>query len=595
VVVFEIEVEIIMSRNKRRMKKPLALFTDFKYCILMDSRLRPWSESSNVQHLNEIKPLLLHKYKITTNKETAFFTPTLDHLGSPWDMADMGKAVSRIITGIQKGERIMIFGDFDADGIMSTAQLYDGLRKMGAKVSYRIPDRMKDSHGLKKYIIDDISEAKVKLIITCDCGINDHEEVSHAKELGIDVIITDHHMPDKSREPKNAYAIINPHQERCQYPYKDLSGSVVAFKLICALAEKGLPDADAIREFILPYFELATIGLISDCMPLTGENRTFAQFGLGLLQNSNWEGLRRIFAKNNLDAGQIDEQTIGFTVAPLLNAASRLSHAHLAVRLFTSDQNKIGQYLKDLESLNDHRKLLTQTYMEQAQTMIVEDSPCQILVHKGWHPGILGLIAGRITEQLQVPVIAVTYDEKSGDNPIAGASCRAPEGYNLAEALVSVGDHMLNHGGHEGAAGFRCNASELIQIEEKLQKYWKESTAEKSPISITGTLNPDLLTPDFAIALRPYKPFGMGMDTPIWRINKGIVTEVRMVGKNKNHAQIFVQLGTKTHKMMYFFAAEKAKKIQVRKPYNMLIEISDQWWKGEHQLSIKIVDIRKAR
>ena len=253
--------------------------------------LSDWSQAPYIEDFEALLKRLIEVYDITDLAiQTHFISPSLETLHDPDRMRGMGRACERIIEAIEKEERVMVYGDFDADGITSTVILVHGLQQLGAQVSYRIPDREADSHGLKNYLLDEIAQTGTKLVITCDCGINDHAEVAHGAGLGMDIIITDHHDADPAQFPKAAVAVLNPREPTCEYPEKNLAGAGVAFKVISALASRRLEAADIVL-FLPPYLEICAIGLIADCMELQGENRVLVKYGLEMMKQTYWEGV----------------------------------------------------------------------------------------------------------------------------------------------------------------------------------------------------------------------------------------------------------------------------------------------------------------
>jgi len=427
-----------------------------------------WDEAPEISNFAELKEIILKNRGLKTAREIdSFFAPKLSELHDPFLFSQMRIAVDRIFFAIKNKERIMIFGDFDADGITATTILTVGLRELGAEVSYRIPNRNCDSHGLKMSFIDEFKINNVGLIITCDCGTNNFAEITHAKNLGIDTIVTDHHESDLSRFPKDAIACINPKIAGETYPERELSGSAIAFKLISACASEVFPTAE-VTVFLEKFLEIAAIGIVADCVDLLGENRTLAKFGLQNLTKTKWSGLKKLLDRADIDSRNISAETIGFTIGPRINAASRIGDVYVASELFCGDEARHFDRIEHLEELNSRRQKLTEDAVNKAKSQVREEAPAQFFYHKDWIPGVLGLLCSRYVSVFDKPVIAMTIREDG----LLTASCRASEGYSIIEALNANADLFQQFGGHDGAAGF---LADMISNRDSLRIFFKTS------------------------------------------------------------------------------------------------------------------------
>lgn len=514
-------------------------------------------------------------------KKIRGFFPETESI-DPFEMHDMDIACTRIYQAIEHKERIMVFGDFDADGITATVILVHALQRLGAKVSYRIPDRVKDSHGLKNHLIDEIAENKVDLIVTCDCGINDNISVKHAVSLGIDVIITDHHTPDKNRFPSDAVAVVNPKLSP-DFPDQDLSGSAVALKLIEALIrEKKSAD------FLFPYYEMAAIGTVADCVSLTGENRRIVKTGLSYMKNSAWSGLQFLLESNRVAPENINAQTIGFTIAPRINAASRIGDCFVAVQLFLGKESDHARRVEYLENLNNERKVLTTEGVEMAAVQIQGDKNCQVLFHEHWEPGILGLIASRYCEQLGQPIIASTLN-----NGKLSASCRAPQGVCMVSGLKKSADFFLGFGGHAGAAGFVAKPDQLDSIRESLQTHFSKYEMPTPEVEIDAWIDVNLLDKKSADFLETLAPFGEGNPKPIFGMKDFGVSSIETLGSSGQHFKIYGKHCDKSIEILAFFAEGYIDNIRSEDTVDILIEFSQKYWRGQSQFEYKLVDIKK--
>lgn len=519
---------------------------------------------------------LLDWYEINTSEQRRFFDPLTEDLHSPWLMSGMTDATTRIQTAILNQEKIMVYGDFDTDGITSTAILVHGLKQLGAQVSWRIPDREKDSHGLKDSLIDEITLTGTQLLITCDCGINDQTQVQHAEDLGINVIITDHHEPDPNRFPSTAIAVINPHLNQCQYPEKNLSGAGVAYKLIQALAEKHFTSSQTQNSWLKRYLELATIGMIADCMPLTGEVRTLCQQGLNQLNQTRWPALKQFFTELNLE--HIDEDTIGFQIAPRLNAASRLGNVIHAVQLFTSEQDHTSR-LNYLNQLNLQRRAKTQTYKAEAENQIIPNQGFQLILGDTWEIGILGLIASHLSDQYQVPVMVGRADNQNRIH----FSARAPQGLNLIQGLNQLPPEIfIEKGGHEGAAGFKIKAKNYPALEKALRALWPTPQTLPPKHQIFAKLDISDLSADLWQSLEPFAPFGIGHQRPVLQIPNPNHWET--MGSEHQHVRTKITLpSNQTVTIVGFFTTPE------ELPTDILVTPNYNLWRGQKQLQLQIV------
>ena len=340
-------------------------------------------------------------------QQEEFLHPETMTLADPFLMKDMEKALVRINQALDQQERIMIFGDYDVDGVTATAILYKLLTDLGGQVTYRLPHRLEDGYGLSKKAVEEASQLGVKLLITVDCGISCAAEVELANELGVEVIVTDHHqLPEKL--PDAAIAIVHPLQPECRYPFKELTGAGVAYRLASALISRHFaieeqPKVEA------KFRDLAMLGTIADCMPLISENRAIVYQGLQQLQKTEWPGLGALkslcFPKNT---GHLDSMNIGYTIAPRLNAAGRIDTPYFALQTILSEKTKAGQFARKLEEINIKRKEVTEQIYREAEQQIQSQLNSQMVLiakSKGWHPGVVGLVAGRLAEKYSLPVM----------------------------------------------------------------------------------------------------------------------------------------------------------------------------------------------
>lgn len=525
--------------------------------------------------------------KITDDVEQ-FLNPKKTDLASPWLLRDMEAAVDRIIQAIEETERIIIYGDFDTDGITSTVILVRGLEQLGAKISYRIPNRERDGHGLKDYLIAPLVAKDVQLLITCDCGVNDAYEVTFATEQGIDVIVTDHHNSRAENFPHAAVAVVNP-QVSPDFPDKHLSGSAVAFFVLKAVVERLSGGGIDIEKFLAPYYEMATLGIIADCVPLVGQNRIIAKHGLKHMRNTQWSGLQTLFEATNTTPESIDEQTVGFAIAPRLNAASRVGNVMQAVQLFLGPDEEHLRRFAHLDALNNKRKALTHSSVETGRTQINNTSRYQLLLDETWKPGILGLVASRFTETMGHPVIACTRNEKG----LIACSCRAPKNYCMISALNSCAELFEVFGGHSGAAGFQVDPTKLERLKTELTKHFSQTTPPPLSLNVDTWLEPDQITTGLLQTLQHLKPFGVGHDEPVFGIRNSEIIECKLLGANQNHARISFKTSnnSKPFTVMAFFADHFIPYLDSGEKFHLACKIKEEWFRGQKQLKWHLVDM----
>ncbi|USN58414.1 MAG: DHH family phosphoesterase [Candidatus Peribacteria bacterium] len=355
-------------------------------------------------------------------------------LYDPYLLTGMHEAVDRIKQAKEQGEKIMIFGDYDVDGVTSTSILMHFFKTVGIPASYRLPHRVHDGYGLKKYFIDEIADLGVTLIITVDCGTRDIEVIQYAKSKGVDVIVTDHHAVPEII-PTEAVAIINPKREDCHYPSKNLAGAGVAFKLMSALAKEMLP-ADKYLEYIGESIDIAAIGTVADCMSLTGENRIIVTEGLKQLKRTRSRGIRALIEDKIHE--DLDSDVFGFVIGPRLNAAGRMDTPYKAVNLILNNSETLEETLRDIEELNEKRKMMTKQFVEQALESVSREDNILFYESAEIEHGIIGIVAGRLTEQFYRPAIVLIDD---GEKLVA--SCRSPEFFSIVELLEKHRDFFV--------------------------------------------------------------------------------------------------------------------------------------------------------
>ena len=495
---------------------------------------------------------LLYSRGVKTDEEIhEFLNPLEVKLTHPKAFLDMEKAVERISSAISNNEKIVIYGDFDADGVTSTSLLYKTLTFLGANVSYFIPDREKEGHGFDtKALVKLMTALKPKLIISVDCGISDVEPVSFIKSFKIDVIITDHHeapevLPD-------AFAIINPKAPNALDEYlsakqinslASLAGVGVAFKLAQALLEKYNR-----LEFIPEILPFVAVGTVADVVPLVGENRYFVTKGIELIKSGNHYGLKRLLeaAGCSLDKG-LTAETIAFVVAPRINASGRLDTVEEAIKLLISDNHQeIEMAIVNLNEFNKVRQTLCQEVFAQADDMVQREgnrNPAIVLFNSKWHVGIIGIVASKLVEKYYKPVFLMTYSEETKQ---IKCSARSIEGVHLYEVISAIGDMLDGFGGHSLAAGlsFSPDKTPFKSVKEQLNRIVKEVTNGKvlKPfINIDLELEPEDISVNLVEELSKLEPYGASNPSPVFVLNNCTLMQKKLMGDNKNHLRLVVQ------------------------------------------------------
>lgn len=498
----------------------------------------------------EIPPIIariLANRGIRTKEEARkFFNPEWDDLYDPFLMKGMEKAVDRIVRALDH-ERMFVFGDYDVDGITGVSMLYLFLKEQGAEVTFYIPDRIQEGYGLSEIGVREAERKGATLMITVDCGITATHEVNLANQLGIDVIVTDHH--EQGQNLPNALAILNPKQEGCPYPFKELAGVGVTFKLIQGLCQRlGLNE-----EYTQQYLDLVALGSSADIVPLLDENRILVKFGLEKLNRLERPGIRALAEISGLLGKPISTGQVVFVLAPRINAVGRLGDAERAVHLLITDSEERARIIAHIhESENRNRKTLDEDTFLEAKEMI-EQMPWQsfralVLSKQGWHPGIIGIVASRIVEQYNRPTILIALDEDIGKG-----SARSISSFDIHAGLKACETHLLGFGGHKYAAGLVIHAKEVDRFREAFQKVAEEWIREEDLLPrlwIDAEIALPEITDRFVRLLNSFSPFGPQNMRPVFLARHlQVVGTPRVVGKNhlkfkvRQNGQVFDAIG----------------------------------------------------
>lgn len=519
-----------------------------------------------------------------------FFRPSLDHLHDPWLMKDMRKAVDRINTAFSNNEKILVFGDYDVDGTTSVATLYQFLKQLSPNIDYYIPHRYKEGYGVSKIGIDFAKENGFDLIISVDCGIKSTELIAYAKELGMDFIICDHHLPDAMLPP--AVAILNAKQIDCTYPYKELCGCGVVFKLVSALAqEHNLP-----AESYLQYLDLVATAIAADIVPITDENRTLAFFGVQKVNENPSPGLKALMELAK-QTGPMRITNLVFAVAPRINAAGRMDDAKKAVQLFIEhDYDKALTLGSILQQDNLDRREADTTITEEALEQIEQDplhstKKSSVVFQSHWHKGVVGIVASRLIEKHYKPTIVLT---QSGE--VITGSARSVNGFNLYEALHACREHLLGYGGHFAAAGMTMAIDALdafkIAFEEAVASRITEEQLTPE-IAINAALPLDDISMQFYQIIAQMEPFGPENMRPIFIAKQVYDTGYTKLVKDL-HISFNVTQGKTNVRGIGYNMPEHIKLIKSGKPFDLVFQLQLNEWQGNQSVQMQVIDIKPS-
>ncbi len=474
---------------------------------------------------------------ITTKKQAEdFFNPSLSSLHDPFLMKDMNRAVDRISTAISRNEKILVYGDYDVDGTTSVALMYAFLRERHSSLDYYIPDRYHEGYGLSLKGIDYAAEGNCRLIIALDCGIKSVDKVKYARSKGIDIIICDHHLPGD--EIPDATAVLDPKQPGCSYPYKELSGCGVGFKLIQAICRV----QNISFEKIIPYLDLVAVSIGSDIVPMTGENRILAYFGLQQINESPRLGFQKIIEKAKIRMPLAIEDVV-FRIGPRINAAGRMESGSKAVELLVSQNPNEALTICDaIDRSNDDRRKKDSEITSEARRMVSEDnrmgnSRTTVLFRQGWHKGVIGIVASRLIETYYRPTVILT-ESKDG---FATGSARSVPGYDLYQAIESCSDLLESFGGHMFAAGLTLKQENLKEFRERFEKFVGETIRDEHlvpSINIDEEIPLEDVTPEFYRNLERFQPFGPENMAPVFVSRKVKTLVCQPVGNNGTHLKL---------------------------------------------------------
>ena len=544
--------------------------------------------------------VLINRGVCDVDAARTFLRPQLTQLSDPTELPGIEECAQRLVDAARAGKKIYVYGDYDVDGAASTALLIECLRMAEADVDYYIPERMGEGYGLHASALDDIKERGGEAVVTVDCGIASVEEARHAREIGLSLMITDHHEPGP--EMPEAEVVVNPKLAGADAPCTELAGVGIAFKLAWAIAQTFSASKkvnDGFRSFLLDSVGLAALGTIADVVPLRGENRVLAKFGLQALRHSERPGIRALIRKARLEDRELDAYDVAFRLAPRLNAAGRMDRAHSVVDLMTTrDDGKAWDTASELDKLNRERQSVQNRILVEARERIVQtrdpDSACVLLAaHEGWHSGVIGIVASKIAEEFHRPTILIAMDGDSGHG-----SGRSIQGFHLFEALRECEDCLVQFGGHEQAAGLQVKKEKLAELESRLDAIAAEKlTADDliPALSIDAAVNLEQISEALVDELARAGPFGQGNPEPLFAANGVTVAGTpKRIGSQGRHLTFFARQGSQSFRTIAFGMGERCGELE--KDGNGLVSIAFlpfiNEWQGRRSVELRIQDFR---
>lgn len=596
-----------MTEQKQRQKKWSLLYR--KGDEVTD---RAIASLATKTHTSEIMARLLYTRGYRTVEEVrAFFHQEAACLHDPYLLRDIVPAVSRIKQALENGERIAIYGDYDVDGVTSVSLLYLYLTAHGGDVGYYIPSRMKEGYGLSAPAIDTLKARGVSLMITVDTGITAIEEIEYAASLGIDTVVTDHH--ECRAELPKAVAVINPHRADNAYPFRELAGVGVVFKLICAYEmalcrEQGLSEQDGVRRVCREYADLVAIGTIADVMPVVDENRLIVTLGLHLLEETKRPGLRALIEAaggkgNDGKKRKINSGFIGYTVAPRMNAAGRVSNASIAVELLLVDDekqaNKLAQKLCELNTTRqvEENRIVEEAYKKIEETLDAEHDRVIVIEDDNWQQGIIGIVSSRITEKYGLPSILISFDGTATgealDSDVGKGSGRSIKGLNLVEALTDSESLLVRFGGHELAAGLSIRRGQIDAFRRRINEYAVQRlTEEMLCISLDADCEVEMseLGMELAEEIAAMEPFGVSNPIPNFVLRDMRVIRIIPMGGGK-HTRLLLQKDGREITAVWFGANAASLQFDVGDTVDVLFQLNVNEFRGVTSLQMIVQDM----
>lgn len=538
-------------------------------------------------NISEFVAKLLLSKNIKEDEVNSFLNPDIKNLNDPYLLDDMDKIVNRICEAYNNSEKVVIYGDYDVDGITSITLIYSFLKDLGVDVNYYLPDRLTEGYGLNKNALQKLKDEGYDLVITVDCGISALEEVEYAKSIGLDICITDHH--ECSESLPNAIAIVNPKRPNSKYPFCYLAGVGVTFKVITALVKKlNMSDYNYLK-----YLDIVSLGTIADIVPLVGENRVITANGLKLLKVTKNEGLKALIKVAQI--AKVDSDSVSFGLAPRINASGRMADASVAVKMLLA-KNEIDayNYAKVLDEENTQRQEVERKIFKEAEEIIkkegLEKNKTMVIAGRAWHQGVIGIVASKLTEKYMKPVILLTYDDD-----MAKGSGRIPQGISLYEVLTKCEDLLVTFGGHELAAGLTLKTENI----EKFRKKFEEVIKEMKPddfirvIDIDLEVTKDNINLDNVNAIDVLAPFGQKNKKPIF-IYKSMKVESVCTLKDDKHLKFKLKDGDFALDAIYFGAGTRRDEVKIGDKIDAVFNMGINEFMGYTNIQLLMIDFKKS-
>ena len=568
----------------------LNLIMERNWKILSADESKVYALQQTLQISYELCKILVQRQVDTFERAKNYFRPHLSQLHDPFLMKDMDKAVRRILEAITNKEKILVFGDYDVDGTTSVACMFRFLKKIYNEdnIDFYIPHRYREGYGVSQHGIDFAKQNNFNLIISLDCGIKSVELIGYAKQLGVDFIVCDHHLPDRDLPP--AIAILNPKQPGCEYPYKELCGCGVGYKLITALSNRlGLPD-----EEYTCYLDLVVTAIGADIVPITGENRILAYYGLEKMNSNPLAGIKALIELSGVQK-KFSINNVVFIIAPRVNAAGRMDDARKAVLMFIEDDyNKAKEYAEMLHSDNTDRKEADTNITEEALAIIEGDEvmvnrKTTVVFKSHWHKGVVGIVASRLIEKYYRPTVVLA---QSGD--YVGGSARSVPGFNLYEAIHGCREYLIGYGGHFAAAGLTLLPENVIAFSNKFEEIVSSSIEPQlliPEIVIDAEIEFKSITKSFYNIITQMEPYGPENLRPVF-ITKNVWDTSWSKIVKELHVRFVLKQDNVVLTGIGFNMAEKFHLLKMQKPVDIVYTIDENEWNGETNLQLKVIDFR---
>lgn len=528
----------------------------------------------------------------------AFLDPRVEHLHDPFLLADMERAAERLARALREREPIVVYGDYDVDGLTSTALMVQFLRYLGAQPAVYVPNRAYEGYSFTAGGVAHCLRAGARVVVSVDNGIASHEPVAELAAAGVDVIITDHHLPGDQLPP--AFAVVNPRRRDCDYPYKSLAGVGVAFKLACAVANRlseGRRRSPEMARFLGEAMAWVALGTVADMMPLTGENRVLAARGLPAIPRSTSPGLAALCRVAGVQADGFSAEDVAFKLAPRINAAGRLGRADIPLALLTApDEASAAPLAEELDRLNERRRLADREMFAHAQGLLhaQPDEGPLVLHHPDWPSGLLGLVAGRLAQHTGRPAVLISG---RADGPSKGSG-RSPPGFDLHAALAACSEHLVSHGGHALAAGFSIEPARVPAFAEAFRAAWRAQSGHgvpASPLEYDAELPLAALTPRLVGQFERLAPFGQGNARPVLGAPGVTLLESRRMGGDGTHLQLTVGQGPAALRLVAFGRGDLHERLARGALLDVLLTPRVNRYRGRSSVEGELQDLRPAR